>query len=112
MHELAVSRRLVETIEEQAIVHGYASVKTVRLAIGPFTCIEPAALRTSFQIAAGKSCAAGALIDIRAAPADGHCPACGASEAVEDYFATCPACGAVLDITGGSDLKIVELEVS
>ena len=111
MHELVVSRGIVRTIEEQALVHGYDSVKTVRLAIGPFTCIEPAALRTGFRVAAASTCAAGAAIYIQTAPAEGHCPACGASAPVEDYFAACPQCGEALDITGGTALKIVELEV-
>lgn len=111
MHELALSRRLVATIEEQAAVHGYDRVKTVRLSVGPFACVEPEALRFGFRLAAATTCAEGAELEIREAPAEGRCPVCHTAVAVTDYVATCAACGGSLAISGGADLKIAELEV-
>ena len=111
MHELAVSRRLIRVIEEQAIVHGYGRVKTVWVGLGPFTCIEPHALRIDFDTAAHDTCAEGAQLEIRPVPASGYCPECRTTEPVSDYFADCPTCGRAVEISGGTTLKIAELEV-
>jgi hydrogenase nickel incorporation protein HypA/HybF len=113
MHEMALCESILLTLQDQARVHGFDTVRRVRLEIGRFACVEHAALRFGFDVVTRGSLAEGAALEIDALPGRAHCFDCGAAVEVEDRLAPCPACGgARLSPTGGDEMRIKDLEVA
>ncbi|MGC1955456.1 MAG: hydrogenase maturation nickel metallochaperone HypA [Gammaproteobacteria bacterium] len=111
MHELSLCESLLEIIEEQARVHHYRRVRTVWLEVGRFAGVECDALRFSFEVVVCESLANGAKLEIIDIPGCGWCFDCGAEVLLEDCFEICPRCGGAVQITGGKEFRLKELEV-
>ena len=112
MHEMALCESLIGVIEDQAEVHAYSRVKTVFLEIGPLACVEPEALRFTFDVVTRGTLAEGAALDITETRPEAWCPACRHSVSVDQPFDPCPDCGGHrLELSGGNELRIKELEV-
>jgi len=112
MHELSICEGMVQLLEEQAEVQGFAHVQALWLEIGRLSCIEIEALRFSFESVARDSIAEGALLHIEQVPGKAECSECKASFEVEERYAQCPECDSFrLNIVGGEELRIKELEV-
>ena len=112
MHEMALCESLIGVIEEQAGVHDYKRVKTVFLEVGMFSCVEPEALRFSFDLVARGTLAEGAALEIIETRPEAWCLACSQTVQIEKRFDPCPDCGSYqLQFSGGDDLRIKELEV-
>jgi hydrogenase nickel incorporation protein HypA/HybF len=112
MHELSLAEALVELIEEEGRKHDCTRVRTVRLEIGAVSCVEPEAMRFCFDAVTRGTIAEGAALDIDIVPARGWCPDCAKAIAVSERLAGCPDCGNWrVQVTGGDDLRLKELEV-
>ena len=111
MHELSLARRIASIIDAKGKAEDVRSVRAVWLEVGPFSCVEPQALRSAFAMAAQGTRAEGAALEIETCPAEGRCPDCAARQAVLEYFATCDRCGAQLDLSGGDALRVARMEV-
>lgn len=99
-------------LEDQAIEQRFERVRRIWLEIGPFSCVEPDALRFGFDAVMRGSLAEGADLEIVSAPGAAKCLNCGATVRVADRFALCPQCGhAALQVTAGDELRICKLEV-
>jgi hydrogenase nickel incorporation protein HypA/HybF len=112
VHEMSLSQGMLELIEEGARREGFAKVKTVWLEIGRLATVEAEALRFCFDVVTRGSCAEGAQLVIEHTPGQAWCLACDSSVVIEATLADCPKCGSArLQVTGGSDMRIKELEV-
>jgi len=112
MHEMALTRGIIEAIEENATREGFSAVKGVWVEVGPLACVEPAALRFAFDAAAHGTIAEGARLEILPTEGTGWCVPCGKPIAVTRRYDPCPDCGGhQIDITGGGELRVTELEV-
>ena len=112
MHELSICEGIVQVLEEQAHTHAYDRVKTVWLEIGPLAGIETEALRYSFPIAARGTLAADARLEIIETRGRAWCLPCARTIAIRERFDACPECGShELQVTGGEEMRIKELEV-
>ncbi|MBI4725329.1 MAG: hydrogenase maturation nickel metallochaperone HypA [Rhodomicrobium sp.] len=112
MHEMSLCQGVVQILEEQAAAHAYSRVKTVRLEIGPFAGVEPEALRFCFDAVTRGTLAENARLDIVTSTASAWCFSCEETVPVNDRQAECPNCGShQLQVTGGDELRIKELEV-
>lgn len=112
MHELALCESLIGVIRDQAEVHDYKKVRTVFLEVGTLACVEPEALRFSFDLVTRGTLAEGAALEIVRTEPEAWCFACGKGVAVQQRFDPCPDCGGYqLQLAGGDDLRIKELEV-
>lgn len=67
MHELGLTRNIVSIVAEHA---GSRRVRRVRLAIGPFACVERRALSFCFDLAAEGTVLAGASLEFLEAEGD------------------------------------------
>jgi hydrogenase nickel incorporation protein HypA/HybF len=67
MHELGLTRSIVAIVAEHA---GARRVRRVRLAIGPYACVERQALIFCFDIVAEGTVLAGAALEFLEAEAD------------------------------------------
>ena len=112
MHELALSHNMVEIIEREAALQAFRRVETVRLDVGVLTCVEPEALRFCFDTVTRGTVADGARLEIFTVPARASCRDCGSEQEFDRRGAACPECGGYrLDLHGGGDVRIKELEV-
>jgi len=112
MHEMSLCESLIGVIEDQATVHDYRRVNTVRLEVGTLACVEPEALRFCFDLVTRGTLADGAELQIIETKPEAWCLACSHAVPVLQRFDACPDCGSYqLQLTGGDELRIKDLEV-
>ena len=113
MHELSICEGIVQLLQEQAAHQHFSQVKTVWLEIGQLAGIEPEALLFSFDAAAKGTLAEGAKLKIIEVPGRAWCLFCAKPVAVSQRYDACPECGSYqLQVTGGEELRVKELEVN
>ena len=112
MHEMSLCAGIVEILEEQARVQDYSRVKTVWLEVGELAGVEVEALRFGFDMTTRGTLADGAVLEMIRLPGIAWCLACRRSVEAHQRFDPCPRCGGYqLQITGGEEFRIKELEV-
>jgi hydrogenase nickel incorporation protein HypA/HybF len=111
MHELALAEGILQLIEVAARDQGFTKVRTVRLEIGKLSSVERAAIRFCFDAVTRDSIAAGATLEIAETPGQGWCGQCALTVPMQVLYDSCPHCGSYLKITGGTELRVKELEV-
>lgn len=110
MHEMTIVAGVLEIAHRQAAGAGATRINRVVLEVGRLAGVEADALRFCFDVARS-GLSAIAELEIRDVPGRGLCPACGASRDVDELAALCEACGNVLDISGGRELRVLSLNV-
>ena len=112
MHEMSICEGLVQVLEDQAESQHYSRVKQVWLEIGPLASVETEALRFCFDACTRNTLAEGAVLHIIDLPGSGWCLGCSQQIKVRQRYQACPECGSYqVQVTGGEELKIKELEV-
>lgn len=112
MHEMSLCEGILRVIEEQAAQQRYTRVKTVWLEVGTLAGVEIEALRFGFEVVMRDSIARDARLEIIPVAAQAWCMACMKRVAIQQRFDCCPQCGGhQLQISGGYELRIKELEV-
>lgn len=112
MHEMSICESIVSVIEQQAVAQAFRKVNMVRLEIGPLAGVEIEALRFSFEVVTRGGIADQARLDVIELAAQGWCLHCAKSVPVKERFDACPDCGGYqVQITGGDELRIKEMEV-
>lgn len=112
MHEMALCESIVQVLQDQATVQNFTKVKTVWLEIGPMAGVELDALRFSFDAVTRGTLADHAKLEIIETNGEAWCLPCAKTVSVNERFDPCPDCGShQLQITGGEELQIKELEV-
>lgn len=112
MHEMAISESILGILEAEAARQNFARVKKVFLEIGPFSTIEPEALRFTFDVVTKGTLAENAAIQIDTPQASAWCLVCGETVPVRQRYDACPKCGGhQLQMTSGDEMRIKELEV-
>lgn len=113
MHEMSLTESVVRILEEQAVSHGFKRVKTVWLEIGALSTVDPDSLAFCFDLVAkGSPVAATAKLEIVQSEGQAYCLDCEQTVTVTSRADSCPSCGGqLLQVTGGDEMRIKELEV-
>ncbi|MGO9171407.1 MAG: hydrogenase maturation nickel metallochaperone HypA [Rhodomicrobium sp.] len=112
MHEMSLCQSVLQMLEEQAAVHSYTRVKAVWLEIGPLAGVEPEAMMFCFDAVTRGTLAENARFEIVHTQAKAWCMGCSKSVDITNRFDSCPDCGSYqLQITGGDELRIKQMEV-
>ncbi len=111
MHEMALCECLVEIMEQEAASGGFHRVHSVSLEVGPLAGVERDALRFGFQAVTPGTLADGAVLRIVGALAQARCPSCGWQSTLSRPISLCPVCDELLNVSGGCELRITEMEV-
>lgn len=112
MHEMSLAESVLQIIEDAAERERFARVKAVWLEIGALAGVEPEAMRFCFDAVTRESVADGARLEIVTQPGTAWCIPCSHPVAIEARGDPCPRCGSYqLQVTGGADLRLRELEV-
>lgn len=112
MHEMSLCENLIQTIEDQADIKHFNTVKTVHLEIGVFAGVEIESLRFCFDVSCRNTIADCAQLVITQLPAKIQCNHCHKESLIYDRLSPCPYCNSVnLHYYGGDEMRITELEV-
>jgi len=113
MHEMSLMQSVVSILEEEAARQNFTQVKAVWLEIGKLSHVEPEALRFCFDVVVKDTVADGARLEIVEIPGQAWCMNCSKPVEVAERFDACPYCGGYqLQMTGGDEMRIKELEVA
>lgn len=112
MHEMSIAEGIMQVIEDEAKKQGFTRVKHIWLEIGRFSGVETEALTFCFDVVTRGGIAEGSALDIIDIPGQAWCMACSETVEVTERYDACPECGSYqLQVTGGEELRIKELEV-
>lgn len=112
MHEMSLCEGVLQILEDNARSQGFERVKTVWLEIGGLSGVEVEAMRFSFDVVTRGTLANEARLEILEIPGEAWCMRCATTVPVKQRFDACPDCGSYqLQVTGGEEMKIKELEV-
>ena len=113
MHEMSIAEGIVQVLEEQAGIQNYRKVEKVWLEIGPMAGIEIESLKFCFGAVTNGTLAENAELTIIETKGEAWCMHCAKTVPVSQRFDACPDCGSYqLQITGGEEMRIKELEVN
>lgn len=112
MHEMSLVESVLQIIEDAAKQQGFTKVRRVWLEIGQLSCVEPEALRFSFDAVMRDSIAHHAQLEIVEVAGQGRCGQCGCKVAMAGRDEVCPNCGScAIAVTEGDQMRVKELEV-
>jgi hydrogenase nickel incorporation protein HypA/HybF len=113
MHELALCQSVVETLREQALIHGFERITAVRLEIGALSCVSAEAIEFCFSAVTRGTLADGASLELIRIPGEAWCLDCSERLVLNERHQPCPLCGGHrLRVTQGEEMRIKELEVA
>jgi hydrogenase nickel incorporation protein HypA/HybF len=108
VHELAITESIVAAVREKL---GDAPVRRVCVEVGALSGVVPDALLFSFEVATEGTSLAGAELDIVRQSGRARCRDCGARFDTDDLLALCACGSADVEVLGGRELRIREVEV-
>ncbi len=112
MHEMSLCESVLQILEDNAKSQGFSRVLKIWLEIGELSGVEPEAMRFSFEVIRRGTLADQASLEIIHVPGEAWCMPCGKNVPVKQRFDACPECGSYqLQVNGGDEMKIKELEV-
>ena len=108
MHELSITQTVVTTVMQRM---RDARVCRIRLEVGQLSGLVPDAVRFCFEmVAAGTTCE-GARLEIDEPPGKALCRTCGAAFETGEVLPLCDCGSADVEVQGGQELRIREVEV-
>ncbi len=109
MHELAITRSVVSAVTQRM---RDAPVRRVRLEVGRLSGLVPDSVRFCFEmVAAGTTCE-GAALEIDEPAGRARCRSCGTVFETIEVLPLCGCGSADVEVEGGRELRIVEVEVA
>ena len=112
MHELALTKSLIELVEREAERQGFQRAVEIRMKLGEYSGVVPDYILDLFPETARGTAAEGAALVFERVPARFACPACGYEGPVQRREAKCPQCGGTaIRMTGGREFFVESLKV-
>ena len=112
MHEMSLCESIISVMEAEAARQSFSRVKHIWIEVGAFSGAEPESMKFCFDAVSRGTLAEKAVFEIVTLPGEASCFSCGETVRLNERFDPCPRCGSHhLQLTGGEDLRIRELEV-
>ena len=108
MHELSITRALVDQALAEAEKHGAKRISRIRLLLGESGGVVPDCVQFYFDEMKKDTVAAEAELEFTRVPLRIRCPKCGAEFGKIEEMCTCNAGG---DIVSGQELVIESIDV-
>ncbi|WP_236792758.1 hydrogenase maturation nickel metallochaperone HypA [Amycolatopsis sp. GM8] len=108
MHELSITRSVVETILERT---GETKVLDVSLEIGKLSGVVADSVRFCFELVCAGTPLEGAALHISEPGGRAHCRTCGEEFTMDDLIPLCPCGSADIEMLTGRELRITSVEV-
>ena len=112
MHEMALSESVLQILEQSARAQGFSRVRKVWLEVGDLAGVDREAMRFSFGAVVNGTLADDAELEFVSSPGKAWCMRCSDNVEISSRGDACPVCGSYqLQVVGGNELKVKELEV-
>jgi len=112
VHEVGITRSIVEIAEKHARAQGTPRVKTITVEIGALSGVVPEAVEFCFEAVSRDTLLETARLIIERLPGRGRCQQCEAETEIDRFTFACPKCEAfALETIQGEELRIKEMEV-
>lgn len=112
MHELGLTKSLIDLVQKEAEKEGFTRTLEIRMKLGEYSDVVPAYILDLFPYAAKGTAAEGAALIFEPVPGRFQCRECGYEGAVDRKKACCPACGGTaLKMIGGREFFVDSLKV-
>jgi len=112
MHELSITRSIVDVVLESAREHGDVRVRKVVIQAGALQGIVPESVEFYFEQLTQGTIAQGARIVVEVVPTRVICKECGNEYELGEVDWTCGRCGAArFHIVSGRELAVNTIEV-
>lgn len=112
MHEMSLSKRILEIVEEQYARQKFERIKIIYIELGELMAVDKQALLFSFTIIAKGSIAEEAKLQFIDIPGEAWCEGCHKAIQVKRYISQCETCGVFSsNIICGNELHIKTMEV-
>jgi hydrogenase nickel incorporation protein HypA/HybF len=109
MHELAITESIVAAVREKL---GDTPIRRVCVEVGQLSGVVPDALLFSFEVATDGTSLDGAELDVIPIPGQARCRDCAARFDTDDLLTLCACGSADVEVLGGRELRIREVEVA
>jgi hydrogenase nickel incorporation protein HypA/HybF len=109
MHELSITESVIAAVSEKV---GDRQVQRVTLAVGRLSGVVAESVHFYFDLCSEGTPLEGAVLEIIDIPGRAYCRSCTNEVELEDMIALCACGSADLEILGGEDLTIKEVEVA
>ena len=111
MHEMSITRSILEIIGQKMAANNMSNLKKLTLRVGELTAIEPEVLRFCFDSAIKGTRFDGAALIIEEVPLGGRCRECAGEFRITAFDSRCPKCGSTnIDRVSGDELDIISME--
>jgi len=112
MHELAITKSMLDIVLKEAEKAGAREVGIVNLVIGEMTGFVEDSVQFYFDFLSKGTPAEGANLSFTVVPIKAQCRRCGKTFEPKESAWVCPGCGSNgLDITSGKELFVESIEV-
>lgn len=112
MHELAITKGIIDIVNSEAEKQRFGRVLAISLRVGEYSGIIPECIREFFPIAAAGSPAEKAELLIETVPAVFRCLDCGYEGKLPRHSACCPLCsGTGIKMISGREFFVESLKV-
>ena len=112
MHELAITKSIVDLVQREADKQGFSKALEIRLRLGEFSGIVPQYIEEFFPLVAEGTVSAEAKLIFETNPAKFKCFDCGFEGSADRKNACCANCGSTaLKMTAGREFFVESLKV-
>jgi len=111
VHEMGIALEIYRTCRETVEANGGGTLQSARIAVGELSAVEPDLLTYAWEAAVFEGPDAGAKLVVEWRPAIQYCGSCEENkDRVEgSWMRICPDCGMPLEVSGGSELDVLDL---
>ena len=112
MHELAITKSIIDLVETEAKKQGFQKALEIRLRLGEYSGIVPGYIEDFFPLVAEGKVSEGAKLFFETSPAKFLCRDCGFEGGADRKNACCASCGSTnLKMTAGREFFVESLKV-
>lgn len=112
MHELALTKSIIDLVEGEAGKQGFTKALEIRLRLGEFSGVVPEYIKDFFPLVSEGTAAFGAELFFETVPASFLCFDCGYEGGADRKKACCSNCGSTaLKMTAGREFFVESLKV-
>lgn len=112
MHELSVTKSILNICKEQAKIGSFKKIKEINLCVGEMTGLVPSCINYYFNIISKDTIAEGAIINIKNIKLRIRCLECKYEGNMDKYDYVCPKCNGInFNILNGNEFYLESIEV-
>ena len=110
MHELSIARSMIDIALESVKTKNVIKINRIVVVVGKLSGIVPESMKFCFDIIKSGTITENANLIIEEVPAIGYCRNCDVDINVGQYDYFCSTCSNRLEVRGGNELYLKELE--